>query len=385
IVCGFNFRKNADTETWTVLYQVYYILKNTFVHKDLDSTKMIYGAIKGMVETTEDPYTRFIEPKSYKEMQTRLEGQFSGIGIHIGMKDKQLTVISPIKGTPAFKAGLEVLDKIMTINGESTKDMSLEEAVSKIRGKKGSKVILGIARKGATKIIDIPITRDVIVVNAIEESKIINAKHKIGYIKLATFENKGAVDEFVEAFTKLEKEGMKNCIIDLRNNGGGLLSNAIDLTSIFIKNKVVVYTIDRNNNKQALYTEKGDYTKFRIPLVILINQASASASEIFAGAIMDHKRGATIGEKSFGKASVQNIRELADNSALLVTVAKYLTPSGHDISEKGIEPNIVVKVPTETLKTLFDPTVKHTIEDDPQLVKAISYLKQKPGIFGRRR
>jgi len=304
-------------------------------------------------------------------MKVNLQGNFYGVGIHIGMKDKQLTVISPIYDTPADKAGINSLDKIVSINTESTEKMSLEEAVSKIRGPKGTPVVLGIKREGIDHNLAISIVRDKINIKSVDKVQIVSGN--VGYIRLITFESREETNELNSAIKKLKKKGMKKLILDLRNNGGGLLSNARSTASLFMDNGYVVYTVDRNGNKQGILLEKRKKV-FNGTLVILINGASASASEILAGAVRDNKRGKLVGTTTFGKASVQNIVPLSDGSAVLLTIAKYLTPNGDNIHEIGLKADIEVHVPSKDVEAIRNNTYKYSIETDHQLQKAIEII-----------
>lgn len=356
--------------------QVFDLLKTQYVKKDLDETKLFYGAIRGLLYSLNDPYSRFLEPKSFAEMKIRMKGSFGGIGIQIGMKKEILTVIAPLENTPAWRAGILTLDQILAIDDEPTMDLSIEEAVQKIRGPKGTKVKLKIMRAAFKQPKDFEITRDII---NIEDLKYTLLPGEIGYIRLISFESEKTFKKILEALADLKKQNVKSLIIDLRNNGGGLLNNAIEISSLFLeKGRPVVATIDRNGQKET-FTSDGSFIG-KYPLVVLINQASASASEIVAGAIQDNQDGTIIGEKSFGKASVQTIRPLLDGSALLMTVAKYLTPKGRDITEKGIEPDILVKLPEtipEEEKFAF-PAWPPNLEKDLVLKKAVEVLTRLP-------
>jgi len=354
-----------DLETYL---QVLDIVKNEYVDKDVDSQKMVYGSIRGMLTSLDDPYTRFMEPKAYNEMKVRMSGSYSGIGIYIGMKKDQLTVISPIEGTPAYKAKLKAGDKIMTIDKKETKDMALEEAVSLIRGPKGSKVALGIMRGDWKEPKDFDIERANINIKSLETKDV--GDRNIAYIKLNTFENLKTSTEFEKALRK--NQNAKGLIIDLRGNGGGILQNAIDISSMFIKSGVVVQTIDREGRTEQLYST--GRVVWEKPVVVLVNEASASASEILAGALRDNNIATIVGTHTFGKASVQNVRRLNDGSALLVTIAKYLTPNGEYINKKGIVPNVVIELPSSEAEAVFG---LGEMEKDVQLQKAIEVLRSK--------
>ncbi len=361
--------------SWGLLYQVLGIVKTQYVEKNLDDTSLIYGSVKGLLRSLDDPYTRFIEPKSFDEMKIRLSGNFAGVGIQIGMKDHILTVIAPIQDTPADKAGLKALDKIMEINGKSTEDMSLEEAVSLIRGPKGTKVTLTILRGEKNTKKDFTLIRDNIKLKAIYKQELIDKEKKIGYIHLITFESQDTTEEVINALQELEKQGMQGLILDLRNNGGGLLESAIEIGSIFIKDGIIVHTVDRDQNKETFEVTDIDYTWYDKPLLVLINGGSASASEILAGAIENNQRGKLIGTQTFGKASVQNIKPFTDGSAVLLTIAKYLTPNNNNIHKIGITPNIVVEIPTATIEEAMKEDYEYTQEKDNQLQAALKEMR----------
>lgn len=366
----------AETN-WGILYQALGIIRTQFIEKDIPDDQLIYGAVRGMLKALDDPYTRFVAPKDFEEMQIQLNGNFTGVGIQIGMKDDQLTVISPLEETPAAKAGIKALDKIVAINGKSTDDMSIEQAVSIIRGPKGTRVTLTIQRGNKNKPKDYSIVRDTIQLRAVYKKKMFDDKYKIGYIYLSSFESKESYQEMVDALKDLDNKGMKSLILDLRNNGGGLLDEAIRISSIFLKEGAIVHTVDRYGNKETFEVIDTQYTWYNKPLVVLVNGGSASASEILSGAILDNKRGVLLGTKTFGKASVQNIRPLSDGSAILVTAQKYQTPSGTNINKIGITPNILVEIPTAAIEeALHDTNYEYKEEKDSQLQAAASYLRK---------
>ncbi|MEA3493334.1 MAG: S41 family peptidase [Candidatus Margulisiibacteriota bacterium] len=349
--------------------QVLDIVKHDYVEKDVDDQKLVYGSIRGLLASLDDPYTRFVEPKAYKEMKIRMSGSYSGIGIYIGMKKEQLTVIAPIDGTPADKASLKAGDKIVTVDGQSTKHMALEEAVSLIRGPQGTKVTLGIIRKKWKEPKDVEITRAKIKIKPLK-TKTLN--DDIAYIKLNTFENLNSSREFEKALRGAKNA--KGLIVDLRGNGGGLLQSAIDIGSMFIERGAIVQTVDREGRKEQIPST--GRVIWRKPTVVLIDGSSASASEILAGALRDNKVAPLVGATTFGKASVQNVRRLNDGSALLVTIAKYLTPNGEYINKKGIKPDYEVLLPTEEAEAeLSIVPDEDDDEDDIQLDKAIEILK----------
>ena len=366
-----------DLESKLNIYlQVLDSVKNDYVNKNLDNTKLMYGSIRGLLDSLDDPYTRFLEPTAYKEMKIRLSGSYSGIGIYIGIKDKQLIVISPIKGTPAWQAGLKPKDKILAIEGKPTKDMALDEAVSIIRGPSGSLVTMSILRGSGKEPKEYKIPREKIVIKSVETDTL---DDNIGYIKLNTFENQNAAEDMEKALNNMKAKKLTGLVLDVRNNGGGLLQNAIEIGSMFIKDGTIVYTVDREGKKETI-SSTGNLIWDK-PIVMLINESSASASEILAGALHDNHKATLVGTKSFGKASVQNVKQLEDGSAILLTIAKYLTPNGTDIMKKGIEPDFAVEVPTSEAEAALESNDKVSdIDKDPQLKKAVEVLK---GLIGR--
>lgn len=356
-----------------VYLQALDLVRNEYVDKGVDNQKLVYGSIRGMLDSLDDPYTRFLEPQPYKEMKIRMSGQYFGIGIYIGMKDNQLAVIAPIDGTPADKAGLRSGDRIAKIDDKDTKHMALDEAVSMIRGPRGSKVKLAIWRKGWKDTRDYSLSREKIVIKSVVVKRY---EPNILYIKLNTFENMNAAREFEKALR--ENRDCDGLIIDVRGNGGGLLQMAIEIGSMFVPNGTIVQTVDREGKRELL--ESTGRVIWKKPVVMLINESSASASEILAGALRDHKVATLVGAHSFGKASVQNVRQLQDGSALLLTIAKYQTPNGEDINKRGISAEVIVAIPTVEADDLELPDEKNKSKSvylDAQLKKAIETLKEK--------
>jgi carboxyl-terminal processing protease len=306
--------------------------------EDIKPKDLIYGAIKGMLASL-DPHSAFMTPEQYKEMQVDTKGEFGGIGIQIGMKDGMLTVIAPIEDTPAHKAGIKAGDKIIKINNVFTKDMDLHDAVTKMRGAPSTNVKITILREGWKETKDFVIAREIIKIKSVK-SKVI--EEGIGYIKINQFQEQTSSD-LSDHMDKLLKENINALILDLRNNPGGLLNSAVDVSSQFLPSgKLVVFIKDRKGEKIE-YRSKSEAPKDTIPMVVLVNQGSASASEIVAGALKDWNRGVIIGTQTFGKGSVQSVIPLTDNSALRLTTARYYTPKGISIQTTGITPDIVVK------------------------------------------
>jgi carboxyl-terminal processing protease len=278
-------------------------------------------------------------PEIYKEMQIETQGNFGGLGIQIGIKDDQLTVIAPIDDTPAFRAGIKAGDKILKIDGTSTKDMLLMEAVKLLRGPKGTSVTITIMRDGFEKPEDFTITRDIIELKSVMYKMF---PDNIGYVRLRQFQEDSA-DELENALNDLGHQGMAAMIFDLRNNPGGLLNSAVEVADKFLeKGKLIVYTEGRKKNQDMRFVAHQDFTHPNYPMAVLVNHGSASASEIVAGALQAHSRAIIVGTQTYGKGSVQSVIPLSDNSGLRLTTALYYTPDGRSIHEKGITPDIVV-------------------------------------------
>jgi len=318
------------------------IVEQNYV-EEVDTKDLIQGAIKGML-TSLDPHSSYMKPDEFKELKVETEGSFHGIGIEITIRDNVLTVVSPIEGTPASKKGLKAGDKIIMIEGEPTKDMTLNEAVKKLRGPKGTKVTISIHREGWNELKDITIVRDVIPLHSVK-SKLLEPGYP--YIRIINFQAKTTTD-FKKALQDFDKDGdIQGLIIDLRNNPGGLLDQAVKIADIFIDEGVIVSTKGRIKEQNTVFeaTDNGDHYNF--PMVVLVNEGSASASEIVAGALQDHKKALILGAQTFGKGSVQTIIPMSNGAGLRLTTARYYTPNGTSIQAKGITPDIVV--PTQVV------------------------------------
>lgn len=370
----------AETTSFSTFLNVYDLLKSEYVESNLNDTKLIYGAIRGMLASLDDPYTRFMDPKAYSGMQEERAGSFSGIGIQIGMKNKQLSVIAPMEGTPAAKAGLKAEDAILEIDGKPTKEMAIEEAVTLIRGPRGSTVKLKVLPKGGSTARVVSIVRDNIVTKAVKTEDL----GDIGYVRLSTFMANDAADEVKAALEKFKDK--KGLILDLRGNPGGLLPNAIDIGSMFIKDGAIVHVVNREGEKQTYRSSGKIIVDPKVPVAVLVDGGSASASEILSGALQDDKRAVLIGQKTFGKGLVQTVHPLSDGSGVAITTNKYLTPAGHDIHKKGIEPDIKVELPKIDIDKEGNPIDKSghkmTQDDikklkDTQLDRAKAYIKEQ--------
>ena len=319
-----------------------------------------YVAIETMLSSLNDPYTRFLDPKEFNEETESIKGSLKGIGTQIGLRDGELVIIAPLEDSPAEKAGLLADDRILEINGESTKGISIDAAADKIRGEKGTTVTLLIQRKGVPNKL-YSVVRDEIEVKSVsckppfETTKIPN---DIQYIRLSSFISKNAAGEIESILNN--SSGMKGFIIDLRSNPGGLLTNAIYISDMLLKGGVIVSTVDRDSYKtttRARYQQVTDK-----PIVVLINKGSASASEILSGALKDNHRATIVGEQSFGKGLVQEINKLPDEAGMNITIQRYLTPSGTDINKKGITPDVMVELTKENVEAKKDVQLEKAIE-----------------------
>jgi len=352
------------TVDFSLFWQVLKKIEEKYVDKEkIDYQKILYGAISGMTKSLDDPYTVYMKPKKTEEFIEAVEtgGTFEGVGMEIGIKGGILTVIAPLESTPAYQAGIKAKDKILKIDDVSTEDLLLEEAVNLIRGEKGTEVVLTISRKDFKEPQEIRIVRDTI---HIPIAKWELKNNNIAYIKIYHFTG-NLPDKFKEIISEALRAKAEKFILDLRNNPGGYLEAAVDIASWFIPKGEVVVIEDWGEEKdQKVYRSKGFKAIQDLPMVVLINGGSASGSEIVAGALKDIRDIKLIGEKSFGKGSVQTLEKFKDNSSIKITVAKWLTPSGRSISEEGLIPDIEVELTDED----FDA------DRDPQLDKAIEIL-----------
>ncbi|MCK4891604.1 MAG: S41 family peptidase [Candidatus Pacebacteria bacterium] len=340
-----------------VFWEAWRMIEGKYMLEDLDYEKMVHGAVSGMVDSLGDPYTVFLSPQDKIMFEQDMKGSFSGIGAEIGFRDKFLTIIAPLKGSPAEKAGLLSGDKILKVDELEIIGMNIDEAVSIIRGEKGTIVKLTIGRDGLDELKEIEIVRDIIRIETVEWE----IKNKnIAYIRISQFKEE-TVDEFDSQIDDIIVNDPKGIIIDLRNNPGGYVSTLEDIASRFLNNGDIIFVEDFGNKKEV-YKASGNNKFNNIPIVVLINEGSASASEIFAGALKDNNGAKLVGKTTFGKGLVQEMQNLKDGSALKITVAKWLTPSGLDINKDGIKPDYEVEMTLEDYENDMDPQLEKALD-----------------------
>jgi carboxyl-terminal processing protease len=343
----------SEYESLEIFTNVLSLVRKNYVD-DVKTKELVMGAIKGMLNSL-DPHSAYLTPDLYKDLQMETRGKFGGLGIEITIRGGILTVVSPIEGTPAYRAGIKAGDMIVRIEEELTKDMTLFEAVKRLRGTRGSKVSISVRRKGVPQFLSFTIVRDIIRIQSVRSRTL---EEGYGYVRIVQFQER-TNKNLEKSLKKLEskKGGLKGLVVDLRNNPGGLLTQAVKVSDLFLDSGLVVYTDGRlEHQKQKYYAHKeGSWMGF--PLVVLVNGGSASASEIVAGAIQDHKRGIVLGTQTFGKGSVQTILPLDNVSALRLTTARYFTPEGQSIQATGITPDIVMEnVPKQKAKEEKKPS-----------------------------
>ncbi len=386
-------RSDEVYEKLKIFSEVLSIIQKNYV-EETTSENLIYGSINGMLRTL-DPHSSFMPPDVYKELQVETKGSFGGIGIEITIKEGVLTIISPIEDTPAFRAGLKAGDSIVKIDGVSTENLSLFDAVKKMRGPTGTKVTISIMREGFTEPQEFALSREIIRITSVKHKLL---EESIGYLRISQFQEK-TEEEFSKALDTLEKgtTPLTGLILDLRNNPGGLLDQAVKVCDEFLEQGLIVYTQGRNEMQQMKFTATPNKKPHSYPLIVLVNAGSASGSEIVAGALQDHNRAVIVGTTTFGKGSVQTIIPLEDGSGLRLTTARYYTPRGISIQAKGIIPDVVVKegvtlkkdekketkmIKEKDLEGHFEPeetpkeaTVTDNEEADIPLARAVQLLK----------
>ncbi|MBU1038673.1 S41 family peptidase [Patescibacteria group bacterium] len=348
---------------FSLFWKVWQYVHNNYINNSISDTKLFYGAIAGMVQGLEDPYSIYMDPQTAQEFASELAGSFDGIGAEIGVKDQNLVIVAPLPDTPADRAGLKSGDRILAIENTDTTGMAVDKAVRLIRGERGTAVKLLILSKLADQPKIVEIVRDKIVLKIVQsEIKELPSGAKVGYIRLAHFSQNSDI-LFKEAWTKLLAQGSQSIIFDLRNNPGGFLDQGVAIASHWITEGVVVSEkMPKGEPRDYKSTGAGELVK--VPTVVLVNEGSASASEIVTGALQDYGLATIIGQKTFGKGSVQNLEEFPDGSAVKLTVAKWYTPKGRSIDKNGLEPDIKVDFTEEDLKE----------EKDVQLERALQFL-----------
>ena len=325
-------------EKLKVFTEILSLVQSNYVD-EVNSRDLIYGAVKGMLDTL-DPHSAFMTPEAFREMQVETQGSFGGLGLEITVKDRMLTVVAPIDGTPADRAGIQPGDRIVKIEGQPAKDMTLMDAVRKLRGPKGSKVTISILREGSLEPMDITLVRETIEVRSVRSKDLGDGMY---YVRLTSFQEKTSKD-LERTLEQAQKAGTAALILDLRNDPGGLLNQAVAVGDMFLdKGQLIVYTQGRLKNQDLRFTAEHSNGYPKWPMVVLVNGGSASASEIVAGALQDWKRAVILGTKTFGKGSVQTVIPLSDGSGLRLTTAKYFTPRGRSIHGTGITPDIIVE------------------------------------------
>ncbi len=360
----FNRISPFNVRSLWLLRQVRYIIESYQVDAETKPAKeddLLHGAARGMVEAWKDPYTRFVSPSQLKDEEIELEGKYGGLGMYIGDRDGQILVISPMEDSPAERAGLKPKDQIVKVDNEVVIGWTSDRVVQKLRGEPDTKVTVWVRREGEDELLEFSITREIIKLHSVRYEML---SDDIGYLKLTQFKHNTA-DESRNAVRDMLRKGMRALILDLRNNGGGLLDASVKISSMFLQNGLIVETKGRSERANEKYYANKNYYQTNLPMTVLINGGSASASEIVAGALNDRGRAKLIGEKSFGKGSVQTLFPLTDGSGVYVTIARYYTPSGKVIDHVGLSPDIEVKGEPNRDKS-----------QDKQLQRAITEVKR---------
>ena len=381
---------DAGYENLTVFTRALQLIRQDYVDANKIAYRdLTYSALRGMLGSL-DPHSQFMEPTDFRDMQDETRSEFGGLGIVVSTKDGVLTVVSPMEDSPGFRAGISPGDQILRINGTTTEKMSLQDAINLLRGDPGQKVTLTIFRPSTKETRDYLLQREIIKVASVKDAKILDqsvtGNFKIGYLRITQF-NEPTAQELDQKLNELQAHGMQALIVDLRYNPGGLLTSAVDVSGLFLPPKtMVVYTEGRDaSQRREYYTSKNAKQRPNFPMVLLVNNGSASGSEILAGALKDLNRAILVGETTFGKGSVQSVIQLPDGAALRLTTAKYYTPGKQVIHEKGVTPNIKASLTADQERALLlrhrdgllSPDEQRFVNDqkDPQLDRAVDALK----------
>lgn len=369
----FNRISPFNVRSLWLLRQVRYIIESYQVDADTKPAKeddLLHGAARGMVEAWKDPYTRFVSPSQLKDEEIELEGKYGGLGMYIGDRDGQILVISPMEDSPAERAGLKPKDQIVKVDNEVVVGWTSDRVVQKLRGEPNTKVTVWVRREGEDELLDFEITREIIKLESVKYEVL---SDDIGYLRLTQFKHNTA-DESRNAVRDMLRKGIRALILDLRNNGGGLLDASVKISSMFLRDGLIVQTKGRSERANEKYYADKNYYQTNLPMTVLINGGSASASEIVAGALNDRGRAKLIGEKSFGKGSVQTLFPLTDGSGVYVTIARYYTPSGRVIDHVGLSPDIEVKGEPNRDKSQ-DKQLQRAITEVKRLIRSVAGRK----------
>lgn len=353
--------EKPDSVDFSIFWKTWKALEENHIKgTEVSAQDRVWSAVKGLTYAYDDPHTVFMPPQESKDFETEISGQFEGVGMEIGERDDVLTVVAPLKGTPAYKAGVQAGDKIIEIDGETTNEMSIDQAVKLIRGEKGTEVVLTLVRDGEDEPLEIPITRGVIDIPTIETEM---RDDGIFVIKLFNFAGK-SISKYEKAMSEFKESGSDKLILDLRNNPGGYLQASVEVASYFLPAGEIILKENFSDEREVkVYRSKGySGIKKDTEVVVLINQGSASASEIVAGALSDHGVATTVGFTTFGKGSVQEVMKLTPDTSLKVTIAEWLTPEGHSFEGVGIEPDVEIEVTREDFEQGIDPQLNEAVE-----------------------
>lgn len=377
-----NQKENIKDLDFKLFWQVWDVVKNKYVDSDeVTDQELFYGALSGIVSALDDPYSVFLDPEYSKTFDEDLSGSFQGIGAEIGIRDGVLTIVSPLANSPAEQAGLKSGDKIFKVDGEEAFDWTTDKAVQTIRGPKGTEVVLTVAREGLDDFLDIKIIRDEIELPSVELSYKEIADKKVAYLVMYSF-NQDTYEQFLEKITELEsQEDVDGLILDLRDDPGGYLDIAIEIASEWLDSSQIVVSEKMGSGQGLDYNSYGYQSLSDMPTVVLINEGSASASEIVAGALQDYDKAVLVGQTTFGKGSIQTLHDLYDGSSIKITIGKWYTPHGNNIDKEGIDPDIYVEYSLEDWEDEKDPQLDKALEvftwDEEKLQKEIEKSQQE--------